>query len=219
MIVIITIHKSLAYVNMSWILVAHFTLQQLTIVSSTETKKYIHKSWGRQHWVTVLCLQPFLRSIYHQKASISLLVPGKSNIAFSNLLLDAVWCSSSFFSENMHLNDLNHVHVFFLLLALFSFDQNLFQFCSFLWKFFLQFCDFWYAPMAPWAKVNYHKISRGFGNLRFLQLHNKTLFVSIIVVKKLLVAYGRYRRRTVQEELSGHWFLIKLIDSTCVFIF
>lgn len=45
MIVIITMHKSLAYVKMSWILVAHFTLQQLTTVSSTEIKIYIFESY------------------------------------------------------------------------------------------------------------------------------------------------------------------------------
>ena len=38
MIVIITIHKSFAYVKMSWILVAHFTLQQLIAVIITENQ-------------------------------------------------------------------------------------------------------------------------------------------------------------------------------------
>ena len=40
------------------------------------------------------------------------LVWGKNKIGFSDLLFDAVWCFSGFSSENMRLNDLNHVHLF-----------------------------------------------------------------------------------------------------------
>ena len=201
-------HKSLAYVKMSWILVAHFTLQQLTIVSSTEIKKYIHESYDKAGGIELrFCgCSHFLDRLLSKSFNFPLSSwHTLSKIAFSNLFLNAVWCSSSFSSENMHLNDLSHVCVFFLFLALFSFDQN--------------FDQILFSPKAPWAKVNYHKISDSFGNLHFLQFHDKTLLVSILVVKKLFVVYGRYRKITVQEELSGHWLLIKLIDSTCVFIF
>ena len=47
--------------------------------------------------------------------SIFLSVFVKNKIRFSDLLFDAVWCFSGFSSENMRLDDLNRVHVFFCL--------------------------------------------------------------------------------------------------------
>ena len=69
--------------------------------------------------------RPLLDRFLYQKASVfsasvavSVLfrtqfsVFGKNKIGFLDLLFDAVRCFSGFNSENMHLKDLNRVHVF-----------------------------------------------------------------------------------------------------------
>ena len=59
-------------------------------------------------------------------------VPGKNNIGFSDLPLDAVRCFPGFSPENMRFNNLNRRHVFSDFFRVFGFDRNLFRFCGFL---------------------------------------------------------------------------------------
>ena len=121
---------------------------------------------------SVLRFVPFFRSVFrflYEKTSIfrfwrllrfsrlfcsGFLVFGKNEIGLLDLLFDAVWWFSGLSSENLRLNDVNHMHVFSGFARGFRFWLKFISVLR-LFVFFVRFCRFWYTPVPPRTRHAY----------------------------------------------------------------